>query len=310
MDRHYDNAFIWWQCTTVSCDHITATFDSASNCCTVLTSDLFGKHACSSIIPKCSPGHCDPVPTTCRIIQTVRTCHVSRIKKSSERNSKFDLTNKKVWDSSDLCRICRQSVVNGQVASVSTSALLPRRDICPQVTDLCQIRQLQKRGFSLGRSEILWWAKRALSKPWRHRWCVDVVTVKCVERAVRRHRKGTAECSHCLSCCEYQTHRVLRLLCPPSIKHKACIRRDIPWPMTTQKGHTAPLIWFSLIFVGPSRKVPRDCRLFGHLFKFSIDFSFHHWTLRTGETKTCTLPIFGVRACACVRAYNEKSFRA
>lgn len=62
--------------------------------------------------------------------------------------------DKKVCDSSDLCHICWQSVSNGQVASVSTSALFPRRDMCPQVTDLCQIRQLQKGGFNLGRSEI------------------------------------------------------------------------------------------------------------------------------------------------------------
>jgi len=185
------------------------------------------------MIPKCSPGHCDSVPTICRMIQTVRICHVSRIKESWERNSKFDLTDAKVCDSSDLCHICRQSVSNRQVASVSTSALFSRRDMCPQVTDFCQIRQLQKRGFNLDHSEIWWWVKRAVSKPWRHRqmmcwrhYCFGSAL------SVRGHRNGTAECSHCLCWCAHQTHRVLRLLCLPSIKHKACIRRDIPWPMT------------------------------------------------------------------------------
>lgn len=141
-------------CTTASCEHTTDTFDSASNCCTVLTSDLFGKHACSSMIPKCSPGHCDPVPTICRMVQTVRTCHVSRIKEPWERNSKFEMTDTKVCDSSDLCHICHQSMSSVHVAIVSTSALFPRRDMYPQVTDFCQIRHLQKCGFYLGRSEI------------------------------------------------------------------------------------------------------------------------------------------------------------
>jgi hypothetical protein len=103
--------------------------------------------------------------------KTVRTCHVSRIKESWERNIKFYLTNKKVCDFSDLCHICRQSVANGRVATVSTSALFPRREMCPQVTDFCKIWKLQKRGFNLGRSGILWWAKHVVSKPWRHMMC-------------------------------------------------------------------------------------------------------------------------------------------
>lgn len=149
MLMHLFNCSAPLQAVTTRLIHLTA-----SNCCTVLTSDLFGKHACSNIIPKCSPGHCDPVPTTCRMMQAVRSCYVSRIKELWERNSKFDLTNKKVCDSLDLCHICRQSVANGQVAIVSTSALFLHRDMCPEVTDLCQILQLQKRGFNLDRSEI------------------------------------------------------------------------------------------------------------------------------------------------------------
>jgi hypothetical protein len=73
-----------------------------SICCTVPRSDLFGKYASSSIIPKYSPGHCDRVPTTCRMI--VSTRHESRIKESWERNSKFRI-DKKVCDSSDLSHL-------------------------------------------------------------------------------------------------------------------------------------------------------------------------------------------------------------
>ena len=81
------------------------------------------------------------------MIQTVRTCHVSRIKESWERNSKFDLTDTKVCDSSDLCHICRQSVSNGQVANVSTSALFPRRDVSTSDRFLSNT-QLQEHGCS------------------------------------------------------------------------------------------------------------------------------------------------------------------
>ena len=143
------------------------------------------KHACSSIIPKWSPVIVILFPRHAEWYKTVRTCHVSTIKESWEHNSKFYLTNTKVYDSSDLCHICRQSVANGQVATVSTSALFPRREMCPQVTDFCKIRKLQKRGFNLGRSGILWWAKRVVYKPWRHRWCVDVVIASEVRGACR-----------------------------------------------------------------------------------------------------------------------------
>lgn len=54
-----------------------------------------------------------------------------------------------VDDSFDFCYIYTQSVRNGQVASVGSSASFPRRGQCPQVTDIREMYESWEYGLML-----------------------------------------------------------------------------------------------------------------------------------------------------------------
>lgn len=66
-----------------------------------------------------------------------------------ERNTLRFCKQTRIGGTHDLCYIYRQSVRNGQVASVSASAPFPQRGECPQVIYVCQMYQSRECGLMI-----------------------------------------------------------------------------------------------------------------------------------------------------------------
>jgi hypothetical protein len=78
------------------------------------------------------------------------------IKKSWEHNKFWLDKSTNTSDSFDLCYIDQQSVVNIQVANISTSTPFPLYGNYPQVTNICEIYHMLEHGFKQYAKYRLW----------------------------------------------------------------------------------------------------------------------------------------------------------
>jgi hypothetical protein len=141
----------------------------------------------------------------------------------------------------------------------------------------------------------------------RRHYCVGIawsVPCECVATA---RQSAVTVCVHitpteCFVCCTART-----CCC---IKHKTCICRDIPCPVTPWKGHTAPLIW---VFPNLPRSLQEGSERLPLIW---TSFRIWYWLLFpsldiTERGDEYMHFIFGVRACACVRLmWNVSEFKA